>query len=100
MAGKRPAASRRRTSAFKLAPSRIGTSTSFSTSISWAAAAGTAWMFMRESAGLDAMQTVRSVLYCKEQNVAIRRRLAGMHDVSRDVDDRARLRLDVLAADA
>src|SRR5215471_11957437 len=99
MAGKRPSASGRSTSAFKLAPSRMGTSRSLSTRISWAVTAGTAWMFMRESAGLDAMQTVRSVLYCKEQNVVIRRRLAGMHDISRDVDNRAGLRLDVLAAD-
>src|SRR5215475_13549550 len=54
MAGKRPSSAGRNTSALSRAPSRIGTSTSFSTTMPEARIAGAVSMFMRivRAAGL------------------------------------------------
>src|SRR5260221_3718978 len=52
-----------------------------------------------DSARLDTMQTVRRVLHGEEHDVTLRRRFAGVHRVGGDVDDRARLNVDFLAAD-
>src|SRR6516225_7955075 len=48
---------------------------------------------------LDAVQAVRGVLDGEEHHVAVGGRLAAVHRVGRDVDERAGLRLDRLAAD-
>src|SRR6266571_8410530 len=47
---------------------------------------------------LDAVQAVRRVLAGEEQHVGVGRRLARMDGVRRNVDDRAGLCLDLLAA--
>src|SRR5262245_1225819 len=51
------------------------------------------------SAGLDAVQAVGGVLGGEEHHVGLGRRPAGMHDVGGDVEHRAGLRRDRLAAD-
>src|SRR5688572_28924590 len=53
--------------------------------------------FSGGSGSLDAVQAMRRVLDGKEQHVA--HRLGRMHNVRRNVDDRAGLRLDRLVAD-
>src|SRR5882672_1902181 len=53
----------------------------------------------RRSRRLDAVQAVRGVLAGEEHHVAVRRRLAGMHDVGWDVEERAGLGVDFLVAD-
>src|SRR5215471_20461098 len=51
------------------------------------------------SGRLDALQSPRGVLAGEEHHVAVGGRLAGMHDVGRDVGDGPRLHVDFLAAD-
>src|SRR6185312_4530917 len=47
---------------------------------------------------LDAVEAVRRILHGEEYNIAIRRRLARVHGVGRNIDDRARLNGDFLSA--
>src|SRR5215813_12645186 len=47
----------------------------------------------------NAMQAMRRILDGKEDDVAVRTGLAGMHGIGRHVNDRARFRFDVLTVD-
>src|ERR1700738_1293936 len=49
--------------------------------------------------GLDSLQTVRAILRGEEDDIGLRRRLAGVDDVGRNVEHRPRRRGDLGAAD-
>src|SRR5262252_6894318 len=51
------------------------------------------------SSGLHSVQAVRGILDGEKYDVAIRCRLAGVHGVGRDVDDRARCYVDLFSID-
>src|SRR5215475_6873039 len=54
---------------------------------------------LRCSSGLHSVQAVRGILDREKYDVAIRCRLAGVHGVGRNVDDRARCYVDLFSID-